>query len=100
MKPSIIYLAIIFEKFDAVGAQFLLDLNFLRDKVTARRASSNSVPPNLQIGNFPSVVLFQRNQSRPIFISMYVLLWMLFSFFFLSFFIFFISLKRNAVHFY
>ncbi|VDN58765.1 unnamed protein product [Dracunculus medinensis] len=71
VKPSIIYLAIIFEKFDAVGAQFLLDLNFLRDKVTARRASSNSVPPNLQIGNFPSVVLFQRNQSRPIFISMY-----------------------------
>uniref|UniRef100_A0A0K0FWG8 Sulfhydryl oxidase n=1 Tax=Strongyloides venezuelensis TaxID=75913 RepID=A0A0K0FWG8_STRVS len=66
------YLVIIFEHFDTVSPQFMLDLYKYRNRIGVRRALSNSpLVPQLGIGSFPYVVTFKRDRQQAIFMDVY-----------------------------
>ncbi|CAB3409705.1 unnamed protein product [Caenorhabditis bovis] len=64
------YLAIIFEEYDGVGAQFVLDMSSRRHAMGARRALSNSpLVQMLNIRNFPTVALFRRDHQQALYMQ-------------------------------
>lgn len=66
-------MAIVFEQFDSVGSQAILDLWKFRSNVGVRRVLSNSpLVSMLSIQTFPYVALFQRNDQQALFMSQWV----------------------------
>lgn len=64
------YMAIVFEEFDGVGAQFLLDMSSRSTVVGARRALSNSaLVQMLRIREFPTVALFRRDHQQALYMN-------------------------------
>ncbi|RCN47689.1 thioredoxin [Ancylostoma caninum] len=64
------YLAIIFEEYDGVGVQFILDLSSRRRMVGARRAlSSSPLVQMLRIVEFPTVALFRRDHQQALYMQ-------------------------------
>jgi hypothetical protein len=63
-------MAIIFEQFDSVGSQAILDLWKFRTYVGVRRAMANSpLTSMLSIQSFPYVALFRRGDQQSLFMS-------------------------------
>uniref|UniRef100_A0AC35U774 Sulfhydryl oxidase n=1 Tax=Rhabditophanes sp. KR3021 TaxID=114890 RepID=A0AC35U774_9BILA len=70
--PSTEHLVIIFEHFDSVSPQLILDFNMYRDKIGVRRALSNSpLVSQLGITSFPYVVAFKRNHQQAVYMDAY-----------------------------
>lgn len=70
VMPSTQYMAIIFEQFDSVGSQAILDLWKFRSHVGVRRAMANSpLTTMLGIQSFPYVALFRRGDQQSLFMS-------------------------------
>ncbi|KAI6170994.1 Sulfhydryl oxidase [Aphelenchoides bicaudatus] len=66
------YMAIIFEQFDSVASQAILDLWKFRQYVGVRRAMANSpLTSMLSIQTFPYVALFRRGDQQSLFMSQY-----------------------------
>uniref|UniRef100_A0AAF5DMR0 Sulfhydryl oxidase n=1 Tax=Strongyloides stercoralis TaxID=6248 RepID=A0AAF5DMR0_STRER len=66
------YLVIIFEHFDTISPQFILDLYKYRSKIGVRRALSNSpLVSQLGINSFPYTVVFKRERQQAIFMDTY-----------------------------
>ncbi|KJH48578.1 Erv1 / Alr family protein [Dictyocaulus viviparus] len=64
------YLAIIFEQYDGVGVQFILDLLSRSRVLGARRALSNSpLVQMLRIVQFPTVALFKRDHQHALYMQ-------------------------------
>ncbi|KAK6031649.1 Erv1 / Alr family protein [Ostertagia ostertagi] len=62
------YLAIIFEEYDGIGVQFILDLSSRSRMLGARRALSNSLLVGmLRIAEFPTVALFRRDHQQALY---------------------------------
>uniref|UniRef100_A0A183BQW8 Thioredoxin domain-containing protein n=1 Tax=Globodera pallida TaxID=36090 RepID=A0A183BQW8_GLOPA len=70
--PSANFLLIIFEQFDSVGVQSILDLWPNRQQIGVRRALSNSaLIPMLGIKKFPYVAMFKRDDQQSIFMEQF-----------------------------
>ncbi|CAD5218701.1 unnamed protein product [Bursaphelenchus okinawaensis] len=70
--PQAKYMTIVFEQYDSVAAQAMLDLWPYRNHVGVRRAMGNSpLVQMLHIANFPYVALFKRGNQQSIFMSPY-----------------------------
>ncbi|CAI5448208.1 unnamed protein product [Caenorhabditis angaria] len=70
VRPSARYLAIIFEEYDGVGAQFIMDMSSRRQVMGSRRAISNSpLVQMLGIRNFPTVALFRRDHQQALYMQ-------------------------------
>ncbi|XGW28078.1 hypothetical protein V3C99_008131 [Haemonchus contortus] len=66
------YLAIIFEEYDGIGVQFILDLSSRSHMLGARRALSNSLLVGmLRISEFPTVALFRRDHQQALYMMRY-----------------------------
>lgn len=64
------FLAIIFEEYDGVGVQFILDLSSRSRVLGARRALSNSpLVTMLRIVQFPTVALFRRDHQQALYMQ-------------------------------
>ncbi|CAD6194486.1 unnamed protein product [Caenorhabditis auriculariae] len=64
------YLAILFEEYDGIGAQFMLDLSTRRHAMGARRALSNSpLVQMLNVRSFPTVALFRRDHQQALYMQ-------------------------------
>ncbi|VDK28215.1 unnamed protein product [Gongylonema pulchrum] len=67
------YLAVLFEQFDIVGVEFLLDLFPAQDKVLSRRVLLPApVIRPFTVTHLPYVLVFQRGTDAPIYQSPYV----------------------------
>lgn len=65
-------MAILFEEYDGVGAQFVMDLISRSHILGARRALSNSpLVQMLNIRNFPTVALFRRDHQQALYMQRY-----------------------------
>ncbi|KAK6047164.1 hypothetical protein COOONC_15331 [Cooperia oncophora] len=68
VPESVDYLAIIFEEYDGIGVQFILDLSSRSRMLGARRALSNSLLVGmLRIVEFPTVALFRRDHQQALY---------------------------------
>ncbi|PAV89759.1 hypothetical protein WR25_22417 [Diploscapter pachys] len=66
------YMAIIFEEYDGIGAQFLLDMASRRHVAGTRRALSNSaLVTMLGVREFPMVALFRRDHQQALYMQKY-----------------------------
>ncbi|CAO4374144.1 unnamed protein product [Caenorhabditis nigoni] len=72
VPPKANYMAILFEEYDGVGAQFVMDLISRNHILGARRALSNSpLVQMLNIRNFPTVALFRRDHQQALYMQRY-----------------------------
>ncbi|VDL86277.1 unnamed protein product [Nippostrongylus brasiliensis] len=67
------YLAILFEEYDGIGVQFILDLSSRSRMLGARRAlSSSPLVRMLRIVEFPTVALFRRDHQQALYMQRWV----------------------------
>uniref|UniRef100_A0A8R1TUD8 Sulfhydryl oxidase n=1 Tax=Onchocerca volvulus TaxID=6282 RepID=A0A8R1TUD8_ONCVO len=72
MNDSHEFLVFLFEQFDSVGAEFLLDMFPLRKTVLTRRIIVPSpIIRSFTITHLPYILIFKRNQDNPIYQSPY-----------------------------
>lgn len=70
MPPAANFLVIIFEQYNSIGAQTILDLHPYRAQIGVRRALSTSpLVSMLKISMFPYVAMFRRGDQQAIFMS-------------------------------
>jgi hypothetical protein len=68
--PQTQFMAIVFEQFDNVGSQAILDLWKFRNFVGVRRAMANSpLTQMLSIRAFPYVALFRRGDQQSLYMA-------------------------------
>ncbi|KAH7729547.1 Protein F35G2.1 a [Aphelenchoides avenae] len=72
VPPAANFLVIIFEQYNSIGAQTILDLHPYRAQIGVRRALSTSpLVSMLKISMFPYVAMFRRGDQQAIFMSQY-----------------------------
>lgn len=70
MNDSHQFLVLLFEQFDSVGVEFLLDMfPFQRTVLTRRIIVASPVIQSFTIANLPYILVFKRNQNNPIYQS-------------------------------
>lgn len=70
VPPSANFLVIVFEQYNSIGAQTILDLRQYRNQIGTRRALSTSpLVSMLKISLFPYVAMFRRGDQQAIFMS-------------------------------
>lgn len=68
MNDSHEFLVLLFEQFDSIGVEFMLDMLPLRSTVLTRRIIVHSpMIRSFNITRLPYILIFKRNQDNPIY---------------------------------